>query len=138
MADNIEDFLQKLQFPNPPPKSDLHQQATEFDQQELFPALMELLVTTDDVGTKQTIITLLQHYQGQKSLKPLLDLLLEEEDLKVQVTIIKTLAILENPAAIGTLEKLVQRSSYPEVIQVASQAIQIIQGVASPFSIAEL
>ena len=52
-----------------------------------------------------------------------------EYDYDVRKTAIETIGSFKNSIAIDSLSKIVNRDNNVEIIQLASQAIQIIQGI---------
>ena len=138
MADRLQNFIKYLQFPEPPAKDDLAKEIEGLHPDDLVPQLLELINETDSVLTKQAAIDVLTHLRDSTTLKPLLDLILNEEDANLRKTAIKSVGVLGYTEAIPTLEKVMNRTGDTNLIQICSQVIQVLQGVTSLLSLEEL
>lgn len=134
----VERFVKLLKFEPIPDQSKLKDSLDKLKSEDIVPKLLEILISTDNLTTKQEAIRSLEYISGKDSIRPLLDIALNDNDQELRKTAIRTLAYLKDETSLATLNKIVNRSSDPEIIQLASQSVQVIQGIAPAYTVSDV
>ncbi len=100
-----------------------------------LPLLLHQLKIEKNMETRKLILQSISWAPDIRAVKPLLNILNNESDKKILILAIRTLGAIKSELAIPDLNKLVNRSPDVDIIQEASLAIQVIQGLTPEWSL---
>ena len=109
-------------------------QSDKTSEEPLLSEFMKLFRQTEDNELKKSVIESLIIFKEISLTKTILTLIDDENDDGVKIQAIRFLGQKKDKLALSGLERIVNLSDSADVIQEASIAIQIIQGIAPEWS----
>jgi HEAT repeat protein len=127
-------FLELLKFSEPERIKKELSAIDELQHREVVTFLVNTIYGPDDIETSRAAIQVMQYIKKDLVLKELVDLATADIHPELRMSAIRVLGSLKEETAIPILEKIVNRSDDAQIIQTASIAIQVIQGITEDTS----
>jgi HEAT repeat protein len=106
----------------------------ELQHREVVTFLVNTIYGPDNLVTSKSAIKVMQYIKKDLVFKELVDLVNTDIHPELRMSAIRVLGSMKDETAIPILEKIVNRSDNERVIQTASIAIQVIQGITDDTS----